>query len=195
MKKLILIPILFIILNINGQSSENSKLEFIDVDILNKNLIKSDFVSDFTFSLDYDAILTLDVSLLPTLKKMDPMYFEKADVSEYKKKKKFRYDFSSNVNFKDIKTLFLNEKLLQKITKGKIDFSELDNRIYIKNNRIAIFTTFSSSSGDTSSSTYKCNLINGKIYFELISSMIDCGFGLPSEMQFESDSLELQVPK
>ncbi len=175
MKKLILLPILFAIIRINGQSIENRKFQFLDVNLIIKELIKNDYVSNYEFSLDYDAILSLDVSLLPILMKFDPLYFEKLDLSEYKKQRKFRYDFISKVKFKNIQTLFLNEKLFQKITKGNIAFSELESIIYVKNNRTAIFYTSSSSYGSSSSSTWKCRLINGKVYFELISMLIGCG--------------------
>lgn len=193
MEKLFLIPILFIFIRLSGQSNENKKFEFIDVNTLINDLINNEYVSNYEFLLDYDAIITLDIASLPVLKKLDPWYFEKVDVTKYKKKRKFRYDFSSNVSFKNIKTLYLNEKLFQKITKGHIDFSELESKVYVKNNRIAIFETSQSSFGSLSSSQYYCTLKNNKIYFELFSRTIACG--LPAEMQLESDSLSIALPK
>ncbi len=193
MKQLLFLHLFLFVFKIQSQTINKSKFEFIDVNTLISDLIKNDYVSNYEFSLDYDAIISLDIASIPVLKKLDPQYFEEVDLAIYRKKRKFRYDFSSNVKFKNIKTLFLNEKLFQKITKGHIDFSELESKVYFKNNRIAIFETSQSSFGSSSSSQYYCTLKNNKIYFELFSRTIACG--LPAEMQLESDSLSIAVPK
>ncbi len=123
---------------------------------------------------------------------MDLSVLEGLDISEYKLKRKFTYDFSSIAKYKKIQTLFLNEKLFESMTKGNLKYTELGKIIYIKNNRIAIFETSQSSYGSSSTSKYKCKLINGLLYFELIFREIACG--LPSEMYFNSDSLKLDSP-
>lgn len=194
MGKLLFLYSLLAVFKLQSQDNKRSNFDFLDVNILVNELRKNDYVSYHEFTLDYLSILTLDISSLSTLKKLDPWYFEKYDVSEYKKKRKFSYDFSSIVKFKNIQTLFLNEKLFEKMTKGKIKYSDLGERIYIKNNRIAIFETNSSDFSSSHNSKYKVTLFNGIVYFELIFSEI-ADYALPFLKEMKQDSVLIDIPK
>ncbi len=165
-----------------------------DVNILVNELTKNNYVSYHEFTLDYHSILTLDISSLPTLKKLDLWYFEEFDVSEYKRNRKFSYDFSSIAKFKKIQTLFSNEKLFERLTKGQIKYSELGEKIYTKKNKVAIFETYSNGFSSSHNSKYKVTLANGMVYCELIFSEI-ADYAFPFIKEMKPDSVLNNIPK
>lgn len=133
--------------------------------------IKSVYCSD----LDYESMLYLDKLSITYLLKINPKFLIEKNIDTTnifnRPKDQFVQQFDSVT--KDLKDFFENKVLLTKaldtMTGTGDKNRQLDNKIYIKDNNIAIYTVFERSW----SKTYKAILINNKVEIELLYDIIE----------------------
>jgi hypothetical protein len=129
---------------------------------------KSKYYSD----LDYE-LLNLDKSSVKILLKINPKFLKEKNIDTtvifQKPKNQFVQQF--DVASKDLKDFFGNKTILNHALDKMIGEKsrQLDSKIYIKDNNVAIFTVF----GQFWSATYKAKLIDNKVKVELLYDIIE----------------------
>ena len=168
MRITILILMVFVFINLNGQPLKPDYIEYFDYNTVIKDLKSNGIKSAFYSNLDYESMLYLDKSAVKTLLKVNPKFLKEKNIDttvifqKINNQLNLQFDLSSN-NLRDFfdNKVILNKALNKLVGEGN---RNLDNQIYIKNNQIAIFTVW----GHSWSSTYKAILIDNKVKIELL---------------------------
>lgn len=167
--RIIFIVILFTVFaNLSAQPLRTGYNEFIDYSTIVKDIENNGKKSIYyNYSVFYE-MRNIDNSTYKVFFKVNPKYLieENIDTSISSTNAKdpliYKFDLKSN-NIKDFfnnKTLFYNS--IDKIVESKN--WTMDNKIFIKDNKIAVFTV----SKQTWSGTYKAVIINNKVNIELL---------------------------
>ncbi len=160
-----------------GQSHSSQQLRFLDCNAILNDLKTNGVKSKYYESLDYESLLFVDKASINILKTINPnLLIEKGiDTNNIFFKVPEKYVKWYPVGFTGIKDLF---NLYENWSNIMMDFSlnvkdaiktiTLQNEIYIKNNRIAVFTL---DNGWTE--TYRATLINNKLRIEFLYSVME----------------------
>jgi hypothetical protein len=158
-----------------SSSVKQDRFKFIDYYVVLQDLNTNGQNSVYYKDLDYEAMLWLDTNCIPIIRKANPDFITQRNINieEYRvssKSKTNDWTWELEINLKGIKSLFNNElifdKIYSSINRGHIDYTTIDNTIYIKND-IAIFTSIRADNSET----YRVTLNGSKLKLEMVTAV------------------------
>ena len=170
MKNALLIILVFMCLNLKSQPMTIDYFEFIDYSTVITDLETNGIKSIFFQNLDYESMLYLDKSSIKTILKVNPDFLKEncIDTSEIfrEQENKFIYQFKSH----SIRAFFNNKDFFRNSINKIIHVEnwELENQIYVKANRVAIFSI-----NGQHEALFKASLHENKLKIKLLYEIIE----------------------
>lgn len=160
-----------------GCKTRHDRFRFIDYDVVVRDLKANGKTSTYYKTLNFEAMIYLDTNCISTLKKINPNFISENDLGKaffesinFKNKD---WTWEQTIDIKNIKELFDNKKIFDlmctKMGERCIDYSKIDSTVYIKNDKVAIFTTFFRNGW---SETYRAILTDGELKLELLQEIM-----------------------
>ena len=170
MKNALLIILVFMCLNLKSQPMTIDYFEFIDYSTVINNLENYGVKSKYFQNLDYESMLYLNKSSIKTMLKVNPDFLKEncIDTSDIfrEQEEKFTYRFKSHsirdfFNYKDFFRSSINKII-------HVENWELGNQIYLKDNRVAIFSI-----NGQYEALFKASLHENEVKIELLYELIE----------------------
>lgn len=173
MRYLTFLIAIFCWIELFSQPLDPNKIQYYDYSTIIKDLKLNSVKSMYYSDLDYESMLYLDKSSVKTLLQINPKFLleKNIDTAVIFQRSKDQFVQQFDLVTKDLRDFFENKSVLNHALDKMIGDKnrQLDNKIYIKDNNVAIYTVF----GQSWSATYKARLIDNKVKIELLYEIIE----------------------